>query len=162
MTGNFVLRKAGRDDVPAMMEMVRELALFEKASEEVTQNEESMTQDGFGSNPAFEAIVAEDDAGKILGMAVYYMAYSTWKGRILFLDDLFVKEMNRGQGIGKALMQFFLQQAALLKVEEVRWQVLQWNKSAIAFYKQFEPRFDPEWHTCKMNRNQILQQTKSI
>jgi len=153
--GNFILRKAESRDVGAILGMIQELAIFEKAEDQLRQQGEDLLRDGFGSDPVFLSVVAEDQHGEIIGMMIYYVAYSSWKGKILFLDDLYVKEKHRGKGAGQALMNYFLQQAKTMKVKEVRWQVLKWNEKAIQFYRQFNPRFDPEWHTCKISYEEL-------
>ena len=93
------LRKATGEDVSVIMDLVRELALYEKAPEQVTNTEERMLNEGFGENPAFGCVLAEKDE-KVLGMSLYYFRYSTWKGRRLYLEDIIVKEAHRGEGIG--------------------------------------------------------------
>jgi ribosomal protein S18 acetylase RimI-like enzyme len=150
-TGNFILRKAESQDVGAILGMIQELAIFEKAEDQLRQQADDLLRDGFGPDPVFSSVVAENKSKEIIGMIIYYTAYSSWKGKILFLDDLYVKEKYRGLGAGKALMNYFLQQAKSMKVQEVRWQVLNWNEKAIRFYRQFSPRFDPDWQTCKIS-----------
>ena len=152
----IVIRKAEPKDVPAIMGLVRELALFEKAPEEVVNTEEKMLKDGFGAHPAFQAFVAEDNStATVVGICLYYTAYSTWKGKYYFLDDIVVTETYRQFGIGRKLMNAFLRAAKDNEISHIRWQVLDWNENAIKFYKSLGAHFDKEWYTCKMNGNTI-------
>lgn len=146
----FTIRPARPADVPAMFALVRELALFEKAPEQVTNTEADMLRDGFGDRPLFEALVAEIN-GAIVGMALYFVKYSTWKGKGLYLDDLVVTESQRGKGIGMALLQAYLEKACACGARQVHWQVLDWNQPAIDLYKKMGASVDAEWLDCKMN-----------
>lgn len=147
---SLVLRTAEAQDVPAIMNLVRELAEFEKASEEVTNTEEMMLQDGFRENPAFECILAENK-GKILGMSLYYFRYSTWKGRRLYLEDIIVTQAARGSGIGKMLFDRTIEKAKEKNCTGMMWQVLEWNTPAIDFYKKYHARLDGEWINCHLD-----------
>jgi ribosomal protein S18 acetylase RimI-like enzyme len=152
----IVVRKAEPNDVQSIMGLVRELALFEKAPDEVVNNEEKMLQDGFGVHPAFQAFVAEDNVtATVVGICLYYTAYSTWKGKYCFLDDIVVTEKYRQYGIGRKLMNAFLRAAKENNISHIRWQVLDWNENAIKFYKSLGAHFDKEWYTCKMNGDTI-------
>ena len=154
----IIVRKAEPKDVNAIMGLVHELALFEKASEEVVNNEAKMLEDGFGEHAAFQAFVAEDDTLQtVVGICLYYTAYSTWKGKYYFLDDIVVTEKYRQFGIGRQLMNAFLKAAKDNQISHIRWQVLDWNENAIAFYKSLGAHFDKEWYTCKMNGENIEQ-----
>ncbi|MCS6935410.1 MAG: GNAT family N-acetyltransferase [Chitinophagales bacterium] len=153
---SYLIRKATEHDVPGMMQLVRELAEFERAPGEVVTNEATLLRDGFGPNAIYKAFVAEEaDTNRIIGMALYYTAYSTWKGRMLFLDDLIVTQSYRGLGIGRRLMDEFLREAQREGVKQVRWQVLNWNTPAIGFYRTLGAFLDEEWITCKMSDEQI-------
>lgn len=138
------LRKAEKKDVNEIMDLVRELAEYEKAPEQVTNTEERMIREGFGENPAFGCILAEKD-GKVLGMSLYYYRYSTWKGRRLYLEDIIVKEAHRGEGIGKILFDKTIEIAKEEKCSGMMWQVLDWNTPAINFYDKYSARYDAGW-----------------
>ena len=141
---SIVIRDAVRGDVPAMFELIKELALYEKAPEQVTNTVEQMYIDGFGENPIFGTIVSEVD-GEIVGMALYYHRYSTWKGKRLYLEDLIVSETMRGRGLGEKLLNAIIEKARQTACTGLMWQVLDWNEPAINFYKKFGARFDEGW-----------------
>ena len=145
-----ILRIAEPKDVPQIMDLVRELAVFENAPDEVTNTEERMLKEGFGSNPTFGCILAEKDK-KIVGMSLYYFRYSTWKGKRLYLEDLIVTETERGTGLGKLLFDETIKKAKLEECSGMMWQVLDWNKPAIDFYKKYNARFDEEWLNCHLD-----------
>ncbi|MFC0183761.1 N-acetylglutamate synthase, GNAT family [Pseudarcicella hirudinis] len=138
------IRKGTRADVPATFELIKELAVYEKALHEVTNSVEQMYIDGFGEKPIFDFFVAEVN-GEIVGTAIYYFRYSTWKGKRLYLEDLVVKESMRGQGLGEKLLEAIIQEARDTQSTGVMWQVLDWNEPAINFYKKFGAQFDGEW-----------------
>jgi len=140
----FTLRKGRPDDIPQAFALVQELALFEKAPDQVTNTAESMLRDGFGENPIFGLIVAEVE-GKINGMSLYYFRYSTWKGKRLYLEDLIVTEAWRGKGLGEALLKATIEAAKAAQCTGLMWQVLDWNTPAIQFYQKFDARFDEGW-----------------
>ncbi len=150
----FTIRKATSKDVPSIMQLVRELAEFEKAPEEVLNSESQMLAEGFGENPAFEALVAETEKS-ICGMSLYYYSYSTWKGRSMYIDDIIVNENCRNQGIGRALMEATIQVAKEKNVGKLHWQVLDWNEPAIKFYQKYDPSFDPEWINCAIEKEKL-------
>jgi GNAT superfamily N-acetyltransferase len=144
------IRAAVASDVPALMALVNELAIYEKAPEEVTNTEAQMLKDGFGDNPIFGAFVAEKD-GEIIGLSIYYYRYSTWKGKRMYLEDLVVSEAMRGCGAGKMLFE-----ATIVKGKEegctgMMWQVLDWNKPSIEFYKKYGAKFEGEWFNCHLD-----------
>ena len=141
---SIIIRESVREDVPAMFELIKELALYEKAPEQVTNTIEQMYLDGFGENPIFGTIVSEVD-GLVVGMALYYFRYSTWKGKRLYLEDLIVSETMRGRGLGEKLLEATIEQARKTACTGLMWQVLDWNEPAINFYKKFGARFDEEW-----------------
>ena len=149
-----VIRKGKVEDVPAAFELIQELAIFEKAPDAVENTIERMIKDGFGEKPVFEFFVAED-AGKIVGLALYYYSYSTWKGKFLYLEDLIVAEQYRGKGFGKKLFDAIIFKAKEEGVSLVGWQVLDWNEPAINFYKKLGASLYPEWINCRLHKEQI-------
>lgn len=142
------IRKGKVEDIPAALELVIELATYEKAPHEVKVTVEEMTTHFL--NKVFEFFVAEIN-GKIIGIALYYYKYSTWKGRCIYLDDIVVKEEYRNKGIGKQLMNALIDVAKKEKVRKLEWQVLKWNTPAIEFYKKYPTIFDDEWLNCKLS-----------
>lgn len=138
------IRKAQKQDCPQMMKLINELALYEKAPDEVTVSIEEFEAAGFGAEPVWEAFVAEGDE-KIIGLSLYYIRYSTWKGRRLYLEDLIVTESARGAGIGKLLFDRTVQHGKEKKYAGMVWQVLDWNEPAINFYKKYNADFDAGW-----------------
>lgn len=147
---NIVLRKAEKEDIPAIMKLVRELAVYERAPDEVTNTEERMLKEGFGEHPAFGCILAEND-GEVIGMSLYYYRYSTWKGRRLYLEDIIVTEKARGLGAGKLLFDRTVEIAREEDCSGMMWQVLDWNTPAIEFYKKYNARLDGEWINCHLD-----------
>jgi GNAT superfamily N-acetyltransferase len=144
------LRRATAADVPAILKLVHELAVYEKAPEEVSNTEERMLKEGFGEHPAFGCILA-DREGEIVGMSLYYYRYSTWKGRRLYLEDLIVTESARGTGLGKLLFDRTIEIAKEEGCSGMMWQVLDWNEPAINFYKKYNARLDGEWLNCHLD-----------
>jgi GNAT superfamily N-acetyltransferase len=138
------LRKALATDVPEMLRLVMELAIYEKAPEQVTNTEARMLEEGFGENPAFGCILAEEET-KIVGLAIYYYRYSTWKGKRIYLEDLIVTESQRGKGTGKLLFDSVIEIGKETNCSGMMWQVLDWNEPAINFYKNYPTRFDEGW-----------------
>ena len=141
------LRKATKQDLQAVLDLVKELALYEKAPEEVTVTLADYETD-FDAN-IFDVILAEQK-NQIVGMVFYYMTYSTWKGKMLYLEDFVVKEELRGQGIGKLLFKEYLQEAQKLNVSLAKWQVLNWNEPAINFYEKYNSTIEKEWFNGKI------------
>jgi len=138
------IRKATAADCPRMMELIHELAVYERAPDEVTVTLEHFVASGFGTNPVWWALVAEQD-GLIQGFALYYIRYSTWKGQRMYLEDLIVTEVARGNGIGALLMNGLIAEARERNLNGITWQVLNWNEPALNFYRKFDVRFDDEW-----------------
>ncbi len=149
----YSIRKGEPRDVADLLRMIKALATYEKAADEVIVSEEDLLRDGFGSNPKFQLLVAEMNQ-KIVGIALYYDRYSTWKGRTLYLEDLIVEESQRRLGIGKALLKELVKIADEEEVERLEWQVLEWNKPAIEFYQKLGAIVDTEWYNCKYNKGQ--------
>jgi len=133
-----------------MMELIRELAVYERAPEEVTVDFNHFEESGFGEKPVWWAFVAEVE-NKVVGFALYYIRYSTWKGQRLYLEDILVNEPYRGKGIGKLLFDQLVEEAKEKKLQAMVWQVLEWNEQAINFYKKYEGvKFDGEWLNCSL------------
>ena len=150
------LRIATKQDCPRLMELINELALFERAPEEVTVTLAEFEEAGFGAKPVWKAFVAEAD-GLIIGMALYYIRYSTWKGRRLYLEDLIVTESWRGKGAGKLLFNRILQEAHELGFNGMMWQVLDWNEPAITFYNKYQAALDAGWLNASLSKEQLVQ-----
>lgn len=140
----IIIRKAAKEDCTRMLELVQELAIYERAPDEVTVSQEHFEESGFGKQPVWWAFVAEVD-GTIVGFALYYIRYSTWKGQKMYLEDILVTEEWRKKGIGTLLMEALIQDAKQRKFCGITWQVLEWNEPAIRFYEKYKPRFDSEW-----------------
>ena len=147
------IRKAVREDCARMMELIQELATYEKAPDEVTVSLSHFEESGFGANPVWWAFVAEV-SGVVVGMALYYVRYSTWKGQRMYLEDILVTEEMRGKKIGGMLFDTLIQEAKDKKFMGMNWQVLDWNEPAINFYKKYNASFDPEWLNCSISFNQ--------
>lgn len=143
------IRETHPEDIPHILALIRELALYEKAPQEVTNTEEAILRDGFGPEPAFRCKVAEAD-GQIVGMYIWYIRYSTWKGKGLYLEDIIVTEPMRGKGIGKKLFEACMQDASDMQANFMIWQVLDWNEPAIKFYQTYGASFDGEWLNVKL------------
>ena len=182
------IRRATREDCPAMLKLIQELAVYEKMPEEVTVDPVHFEESGFGPNPVWWAFVVEKveevekvevvegvevvEEGKvehveevekveestslnlpkpskppkpIVAFALYYIRYSTWKGQVMYLEDILVTESKRGRGIGKLLMDRLIEEATEKGFKKITWQVLDWNQPAIDFYKKYDVQFDPTW-----------------
>ncbi len=149
------IRKGVRRDITSIYQLIRELAIYELAEEEVHTTVVQMEEDGFGKRPLFEFFVAETSEGEIVGVALFYFGYSTWKGKKLYLDDLIITENYRRHGIGQMLLDRLVSYAMDQDVRQIRWHVLEWNEPAIKFYEKMGVEFDGEWITCKMSRAKI-------
>ena len=145
MQNNDVIIREGRpEDVPAVMGLIHELALFERAPEEVINTTEQLLKDGFGEQPLYGLYVAEYRE-KTIGMALFYYRYSTWKGKVLYLEDLYVQPEHRNKKVGTLLLKVLAQRARQEKCQRMQWQVLDWNEPAIKFYKKLGATLDNEW-----------------
>jgi len=145
------IRKAERKDCPRLMELIHQLAVYEKAPEAVIVSHKHFEKSGFGEKPVWWGFVAEAE-GKVQGFALYYIRYSTWKGQRMYLEDILVDKAYRGMGIGKLLFDKLIEEAKRKEFSGMMWQVLNWNKPAINFYKKYEGVIiDNEWLNCSIN-----------
>lgn len=143
------IRIAVKDDCNRLMQLIRELAVYEKEPDAVTVSLEHFVESGFGMKPVWWAYVAEVN-GVVEGFALYYIRYSTWKGQRLYLEDLIVTEKMRGKGLGKLLFEKLIQECEEKKFQGMVWQVLDWNEPAIEFYKKYNASFDKGWINCSI------------
>lgn len=148
------IRKGTAADIEQALNLVKELAAYEKAPNEVEVTVAEMTNWGFGPDKQFDFFVSIENK-VIVGLALYYYKYSTWKGKCLFLEDIIVTENQRGKGIGKLLFDKVVQVSKDMKVRRMEWQVLDWNTPAIEFYKKYEATLDGEWINCKLTDHQL-------
>ena len=150
----ITIRVGKPTDIANALSLVKELAIYEKAPNEVEVTEGEMQNWGFGAGKIFDFFVAEHN-GKMVGMALYYYKYSTWKGKCLFLEDIIVTEEFRGHGLGSRLFEEVARVAKESKVRRMEWQVLDWNEPAIRFYKKYQAVLDPEWINGKLTYGQL-------
>jgi GNAT superfamily N-acetyltransferase len=146
----ITIRRAKKEDCTRLMELVQELAVYERAPDEVTVSLSHFEESGFGPSPVWYGFVAEAD-GTIEGFALYYVRYSTWKGQRLYLEDLLVTEKMRGNGLGKMLFERLIQETKDKNFSGMVWQVLDWNEPAINFYKKYQASFDAGWLNCSIS-----------
>jgi GNAT superfamily N-acetyltransferase len=146
---NITIRRAERKDCARLLELVKELAEYEKAPDAVTVTPEHFTESGFGEKPVWWAFVAEVN-GTVQGFAMYYIRFSTWKGQRMYLEDLLVTESMRGNRIGKMLFDRLIEECKEKGFSAMVWQVLDWNEPAINFYKKYDTVFEPEWINCSL------------
>jgi GNAT superfamily N-acetyltransferase len=155
---NIAIRNVERKDCKRLLELIHELAVYEKAPNEVTVTLEHFEESGFGENPVWWGFVATSlqpspsgEGEIILGFTLYYIRYSTWKGQRMYLEDFLVTETARGKGIGKLLFNKLIEEAKEKKFNAIVWQVLEWNEPAINFYKKYNASFDGEWVNCSIS-----------
>lgn len=144
-----IIRRAVKDDCLRLLELVQELATYERAPGEVTVTLDHFSESGFGKQPVWWAFVAEVDE-RIVGFALYYIRYSTWKGQAMYLEDILITNEMRGKGIGKLLFDRLIEEARDKKFNRIIWQVLDWNEPAINFYKKYDADFDAGWINCSI------------
>lgn len=147
---NIIIRRALKEDCARLLELVKELALYERAPQEVTVTMQHFEESGFGKNPVWWAFVAEGD-NVVVGFALYYIRYSTWKGQAMYLEDILVTSDMRGKGIGNLLFERLFEEAKERGFNRICWQVLDWNEPAINFYKKYNASFDGEWINCTVD-----------
>jgi len=153
-SNKLTIRKGLPADIPQVLALIRELAEYERAAGEVEVSEQELLEDGFGHDSAYGLFVAEAEKD-IVGIALYYEKYSTWKGRCLFLEDLVVRESFRSMGIGSRLFDKVVEVAKEKNYRRLEWQVLEWNEPAIAFYRKKGAILDPEWINGKLTYSQL-------
>jgi len=150
----MIIRKGTSNDMPAVLDLIKELAIFEKEPDAVVVTVDDLVRDGFGENPLFHTFVAEVNA-EIIGIALYYYRYSTWKGKTIHLEDLIVKENQRGTGAGFALYSEIIAQGKRDNVRRIEWNVLDWNTPAIEFYKKTGAKVLDDWRVAQMDEEGI-------
>lgn len=148
------IRPGRREDLPRVLELIKELAEYERAADQVMTTVEILEQDGFGPQPIYGFFVAEK-GNSIVGLSLYYWRYSTWKGKRLWLEDIVVTQSERGGGIGKQLFDRTMQHTLDEKCSGMMWQVLDWNEPAINFYKKYGASIGGEWYNCVLEAEQI-------
>jgi GNAT superfamily N-acetyltransferase len=151
------IRKGQKEDMNGVLALIEELAVFEKEPDAVLITADDLVRDGFGDKPLFHVFVAEaeNDPNEIVGIALYYYRYSTWKGKTIHLEDLVVKESMRGTGLGSALYTEIIKQGKKDKVRRIEWNVLDWNTPAVEFYKKSGANILEDWRVVQMNETAI-------
>ncbi len=150
----MTVRKGTKEDVVSILSLIQELAVFEKEPEAVIVTETDLLRDGFSENPLYYTFVAEENE-EVIGMALYYYRYSTWKGKTIHLEDLIVRENKRGTGAGFALYKKIIEQGKLDGVKRIEWNVLDWNINAIDFYEKSGAKILDDWKVVQMDENGI-------
>jgi GNAT superfamily N-acetyltransferase len=150
---HIVIRRAVREDCERLLELIQELAEFERSPHEVIVTPAHFEDSGFGPHPVWWAFVATVD-GKVEGFALYYIRYSTWKGQRLYLEDLIVTQEMRGRGLGRLLFDRLITEIRERQFTGMVWQVLDWNETAINFYRQYKAKFDSGWINCSIETPQ--------
>ena len=148
------IRKALKEDMVAVHALITELAVYEREPDAVIISVEDLKHHGF-TEQRFDCYVAEHEQFGVIGMALYYPRYSTWKGQTLHLEDLYVKPEYRMSGLGKQLFDKVVEEAMAQDVGRMEWTVLEWNEPALNFYKKYRATLDPEWHLGTLTREQL-------
>ena len=148
------IRKAVKKDMVSVLDLITELAIYEKQEEQVQTTVADLERDAFGKNPLFHVLLAEKE-GVLAGMVFYYYGYSTWKGKMLYIDDIVVTERFRRFGVGQALFDYMRGEARRESANQIRFHVLNWNEPAVKFYKKNGVVFDDEWIQCKLEKENI-------
>tara|TARA_B100000767_G_scaffold220032_1_gene208232 strand:+ start:122 stop:601 length:480 start_codon:yes stop_codon:yes gene_type:complete len=156
-----IIRKGLKRDLTSVLKLILELADYENAADQVTITLDDLENDGFGSQPCFWFLVAEKDS-EIIGLSFYWIRYSTWKGKFLYLEDFIIKEEYRRHGIGSRLFKETIKMCNKLNLNGMIWQVLDWNRPAIDFYKKFDAEISKEWLNGKLTKKQIKNISKLI
>lgn len=152
----YTIREGKIEDLPRVLELIKELALYEKAPEQVTNTLDMMEEDGFGSSPVFGFFVCEKNGNQeIIGIAIYYYRYSTWKGKRMYLEDIVVTEPERGRGAGKLLFDRVMAKSLEENCTGMMWQVLDWNEPAINFYKKYGASLESGWLNAHLQDYEI-------
>lgn len=151
---SFIVRKGAKEDVQSVLDLITELAIFEKEPDAVEITVDDLLKDGFLENPKFKLYVAEQE-DKIIGIALFYERFSTWKGRTIHLEDLIVTESKRKLGVGKALYTAVLKYAYDHNFNRVAWEVIDWNTNAINFYKSTGATYLNDWSVVQMNKENL-------
>tara|TARA_B100002052_G_C15613952_1_gene476626 strand:- start:118 stop:570 length:453 start_codon:yes stop_codon:yes gene_type:complete len=146
----MIVRKGIKKDIPQVLNLIKELAEFEKALDQVSNTVERLENDGFGESPVYNLFVAESD-NKIVGMAITFFRYSTWKGKNLYIEDLIVTDKFRRKGVGIKIFEEVKRFAKKSSCTGISLQVLDWNKTGINFYKKLNMTFDDEWVNCYLS-----------
>jgi len=146
----IVIRKPQKEDCPRILQLIKDLALYERAPDEVTVSLEHFVDSGFSENPVWWGYVAVVN-GRIEGFALYYIRYSTWKGQRMYLEDIYVEPKMRRMGIGAKLFEKLIEDCKQLNFNGMVWQVLEWNEPALNFYKKYNAKFDDEWVNCSID-----------
>ena len=148
------IRKGVKTDLPSVLKLIKELADYENAKDQVTITLDNLEQDGFGHHPWYWFLVAEKE-NEIVGLSFYWIRYSTWKGKFLFLEDFVIKENFRNKGIGSKLFEETIKICKELNLNGMTWQVLEWNQPAINFYKKYNSEISSNWLNGKLTKKQI-------
>jgi len=150
----ITIREGVKEDLPTVLELIKELADFENSRDQVTITLKDLEKDGFGDHPWYWFLVAENNEN-IIGLSFYFIRYSTWKGKFLFLEDFVIREEYKRQGIGSKLFEETINICKKQKLNGMIWQVLDWNTPAIKFYKKYNADISKEWLNGKLSKNQI-------
>ncbi len=156
---NCILRRGHEADLPQVLALIKELAVYEKAPDAVTNTLAEMRRDGFGPSPIFRFFVLENADYQLIGLALYYTAYSTWKGRMLYLEDLVITETARRGGLGRLLFDAVVAEARATGAHRLKWQVLNWNEPAIGFYQKLGAHIESEWLNGNLDDAQLAAYT---